>query len=136
MQMKRERREHKINRVAMWWTLGVFVLAMLMGISAALAHQNPESLWRPVTIGLILLYGAGIIWYWEMYQKLLDERIRIRNAEASRITGGLLFGLGMMYLMSKQLLNLQWPDPSLMVMATFTWVLYFLVYFVLWFRSR
>ncbi|WP_034339269.1 hypothetical protein [Deinococcus misasensis] len=136
MQMKRERREYRINRVSLWWTLGVFLVTMVMGTSATLAEKHPDSLWRYVSMLMVLLYGGGIVWFCEVYQKMLDERIRIRNAEAARITGSWAFALSMTYMLGGKMLGFNWPNPDLHVLALLAAGLYALVYFILWLRSR
>lgn len=134
--MKRYRREHKINVFSTAWTVGLLVLTFCMGLLMDQAHLHPASGLQNVVYVLIGLYGLGVVWFCEFYHKLLDERVRLRNAEAARLTGSVLAGAGMVALLLTGMGNGPMLKVDLISLFAVTYTVYLVSYFVLWFRSR
>lgn len=133
--MKQQSREYKVKNFSFWGTVVVTVGAFALIFIATLIEKSQDPILRNVMLGLILLYSGLVIYYFERYQKLLDEMVRLRNAEAARLTFSVIMGGGMAYMMMSGI-NPALPQPNLGVLIMGTSMVYLIAYWVLWFRSR
>ncbi|WP_189002256.1 hypothetical protein [Deinococcus roseus] len=119
----------------MWGTVVVMMGAFAVIALSNFVERSHDPVWRNVLLGSILLYSGLVIYYFEKYQKLLDEMVRLRNAEAARLTFTVIMGGGMAYMMMSGI-NPALPQPNLGVLITATTTIYLIAYFVLWLRTR
>ncbi|MFC5600427.1 hypothetical protein [Deinococcus cellulosilyticus] len=119
----------------MWGALGVILGSFVIGILSVFVERSNDPTLRNLLLVLIVVYAGAVIYYMEKYQSMLDEMVRLRNAEAIRITFTVLIGGGLAYmLMSGIEPSLPQPDLATLIMGSTT--IYLIAYFVLWLRTR
>ncbi|GEM49234.1 hypothetical protein DC3_48690 [Deinococcus cellulosilyticus NBRC 106333 = KACC 11606] len=133
--MKQQSREYRVKNFSMWGALGVILGSFVIGILSVFVERSNDPTLRNLLLVLIVVYAGAVIYYMEKYQSMLDEMVRLRNAEAIRITFTVLIGGGLAYmLMSGIEPSLPQPDLATLIMGSTT--IYLIAYFVLWLRTR
>ena len=133
--MKQQSREDKVTHFSMWGALSVMAGAFVLGIVSAFIEKSSDPLSKNLFLGLIVLYAGLVIYYIERYQKLLDEMVRLRNSEATRITFSILIGGGLAYMLMSSI-HPALPQPNLATLIMLSTTIYMVAYFVLWLRTR